>query len=99
MIDWTEVGKTPLPTDAQLKKEGTILLGREDREYNSNWKGGQRTDNQKEYDRIRHRKNWLKAHPNAGTLYNQNRDHIDQKGKNNNNYRHGRYVVDNRVES
>ena len=51
---------------------------------------GLRTLNQKEYDRNRHRKNYLKKHPNAGTLYNQNRDHIDQTGENNPNYKHGR---------
>jgi len=94
MIDFREVGKTPLPTKKQLEKEGVDCYIDGVDSSNPTYTDGLRTRDQKEYDRIRHRKNWLKTHPNAGDKYNQNRDHIDQTGKNNTNYRHGRYVVD-----
>ena len=76
-----DIGKIKKPTAEELEEEG--WEGNDQvRENNWNWKGGLRTDDLKEYDRQRHKKNYVSKGPRRS-----------YKGKNNPNYKNGDYVI------
>jgi len=63
-FDPSQIGSTLRPTKEKLKQEGWTQGNSQRREFNDNWKGGLRTDDRKEYDRQRHKRNYVPKGPN-----------------------------------
>ena len=86
-LDPADVGKIERPTREELIAEGAF--SDQQRENNANWKGGQRTDNPKEYDRQRNKRNYVPVTDGPGKGYhlrNKTPEHIAKMMKNRRSY-------------
>ena len=70
-LDTGWLGDIPAPCSQwKVEQEGVDILDENGVDTsNPAYTDGLRTSDPKEYDKQRHRRNWLKKHPNAGTKY------------------------------